>query len=112
MDGCSERHVLLIAATNQPWNIDSAVQRAGRLDKKIYVAPPDLTARGEILAHHLNGRYTSPDLDTGMVASSLAEVGQLTESVEQLEVAEQLCPEDEDTHGALERVRTKLLVKT
>jgi hypothetical protein len=72
MGGCADRRVLLIAATNQPWEIDSAVQRAGRLDKKIYVAPPDLTARGEILAHHLNGRYTSPELNTEAMASQLS----------------------------------------
>lgn len=48
------------------------MQRSGRLDKKIYVAPPDLTARGEILAHHLNRRYTSPELNTEVMASQLS----------------------------------------
>lgn len=72
MSGCSERRILLIAATNQPWEIDSAVQRSGRLDKKIYVAPPDLTARNEMLAHHLRGRYMSPDLNTDALVNQLS----------------------------------------
>ena len=72
MSGCSERRILLIAATNQPWDIDPAVQRSGRLDKKIYVAPPDLNARSEMLTHHLSGRYISPDLKVDSVASQLS----------------------------------------
>lgn len=72
MSGCSERRILLIAATNQPWEIDPAVQRSGRLDKKIYVAPPDLSARSEMLAHHLRGRYMSPDLNTDALVNQLS----------------------------------------
>ena len=71
MGTCSEMGVLLIAASNAPWTIDPAVQRSGRLDKKIYVGPPDQTARGEILAHHLTGRYTIPDLRTELIAETL-----------------------------------------
>lgn len=71
MGTCSEMGVLLIAASNAPWTIDPAVQRSGRLDKKIYVGPPDQTARGEILVHHLRGRYTTPDLRTELIAETL-----------------------------------------
>jgi AAA+ superfamily predicted ATPase len=71
MSSCSERRILLIAATNQPWEIDQAVQRSGRVDKKIYVAPPDLNARSEMLTHHLRGRYMSPDLTVKAVANQL-----------------------------------------
>jgi transitional endoplasmic reticulum ATPase len=71
MGSCAENGVLLIAASNAPWKIDPAVQRSGRLDKKIYVGPPDQTARAEILAYHLEGRYTKPGLRTDGIAENL-----------------------------------------
>lgn len=37
--------LLLIAATNRPWAIDSAMLRGGRFDTQIYVGLPDLDAR-------------------------------------------------------------------
>jgi transitional endoplasmic reticulum ATPase len=72
MAECSKQGILLIAATNHPWNIDPAIQRTGRLDKKIYVGPPDLIARSEMLAHHLVDKPTSSTVNTGAAASQLA----------------------------------------
>jgi AAA+ superfamily predicted ATPase len=71
IERCSEKQVLLIAATNRPWEIDAAVQRTGRFDKRVYVAPPDATARGEILAHHLRERFTAVDLNAEEIAAQL-----------------------------------------
>ncbi len=34
---CAERGILFIAATNEPWKIDEAIRRTGRLDKKFYI---------------------------------------------------------------------------
>jgi ATP-dependent 26S proteasome regulatory subunit len=62
LNDCAKRKILFIAATNEPWKIDPAVLRTGRLDKKMYVSPPDLQARIEILGHHLEGRPIGPDL--------------------------------------------------
>jgi SpoVK/Ycf46/Vps4 family AAA+-type ATPase len=42
------------------------------LDKKIYVGPPDLIARSEMLAHHLVDKPTSSTVNTGAAASQLA----------------------------------------
>lgn len=70
LNSCSERNIFVIAATNQADKIDSAVRRTGRLDKLIYVGPPDQEARREMLALHLKGRPVSPDLSL----ESLAEV--------------------------------------
>jgi SpoVK/Ycf46/Vps4 family AAA+-type ATPase len=38
-------NLIVIAATNRPDHLDSAILRSGRLDKKIYLGPPDTVAR-------------------------------------------------------------------
>ena len=45
--------------------------RTGRLDKHIYVGPPDEQARREMLAHHLQGRPLADDLDLDALAEAL-----------------------------------------
>ena len=70
LETCAERQILLIAATNEPWKIDPAVQRTGRLDKRIYVGPPDAEARAAILRFHLYGRRVNC-LDVDSLAKSL-----------------------------------------
>ncbi|QVK18307.1 ATP-binding protein [Mycoplasmatota bacterium] len=40
--------ILIISATNTPWDVDDAFLRPGRFDKMIFVTPPDLAARMEI----------------------------------------------------------------
>ncbi|MBK8352704.1 MAG: ATP-binding protein [Saprospirales bacterium] len=42
LNECEKNKILVIGATNLPNLIDPAVRRPGRLDKKIFVAPPDL----------------------------------------------------------------------
>ncbi len=41
--------VLILAATNAPWHMDSAFRRPGRFDRILFVPPADVTARSEIL---------------------------------------------------------------
>ena len=50
MDGFSSENeeVLIIGATNAPWDVDSAFKRPGRFDTMFFVPPPDLSARVEI----------------------------------------------------------------
>ena len=71
LNGCSEKNVFVIAATNQPDKIDPAVRRTGRLDKLIYVGPPDVEARKEMLALHLEGRPVAADFEIGSIAEAL-----------------------------------------
>ncbi|MBS1999950.1 MAG: ATP-binding protein [Cyanobacteria bacterium SZAS LIN-5] len=50
--------VLILAATNAPWHLDSAFRRPGRFDRIIFVPPPDKPARVEILRIMLQGKPT------------------------------------------------------
>lgn len=48
--------ILVLGATNSPWFVDSSLRRPGRFDRVLFVPPPDLKARGEILSLHLKGK--------------------------------------------------------
>lgn len=50
----SKNTLLLIAATNKPWNIDSALIRNGRFGKKIYVGLPTNDVVTRIIKHELS----------------------------------------------------------
>lgn len=45
----SNEGILILAATNAPWHLDSAFRRPGRFDRVIFVPPPDQAGRVEIL---------------------------------------------------------------
>lgn len=45
----ANKSVLIVAATNRPDMLDEALTRPGRFDRSVYVPPPDLQARLEIL---------------------------------------------------------------
>lgn len=51
MDGVQAENasVLVLGATNAPWDVDPALRRPGRFDRVIFVPPPDVTAREQIL---------------------------------------------------------------
>lgn len=48
--------VFLLAATNHPWDVDPALRRPGRLDRMLFVPPPDEDARAAILRAGLRDR--------------------------------------------------------
>ncbi|HZG13618.1 MAG TPA: AAA family ATPase [Candidatus Bathyarchaeia archaeon] len=52
----STEQLLIIGATNMPWDVDSAFKRPGRFDKLIFVAPPDEQARATIFQLKLADR--------------------------------------------------------
>ncbi len=64
--------VLVLAATNAPWNIDAAFRRPGRFDRVIFVAPPDEEAREDILKSLLKDK-PAIDIDTRKIAGATAE---------------------------------------
>ncbi len=56
-------NVVIIAATNRPDILDPALLRPGRFDKLIYVPPPDLNGRLEILKIHTRNMPLAEDVD-------------------------------------------------
>ena len=51
LDGFSQNDasLLVLAATNMPWDVDGAMKRPGRFSRQIFVPPPDSAAREEML---------------------------------------------------------------
>ncbi len=70
LDGvtASNDGVLILAATNAPWHLDSAFRRPGRFDRILFVPPPDAAARTEILRMQCQGKPVR-DVDFEHVAS-------------------------------------------
>jgi SpoVK/Ycf46/Vps4 family AAA+-type ATPase len=50
--------VLIIGATNTPWNLDPAFRRPGRFDRIVFLPPPDTTNRESILRLKLKNKPT------------------------------------------------------
>jgi SpoVK/Ycf46/Vps4 family AAA+-type ATPase len=60
--------VFVLAATNHPWDVDPALRRPGRLDRTVFVGPPDADARAAILKVHLRDRPVA-GVDLGKLAA-------------------------------------------
>ena len=63
--------LLVLGATNKPWDIDEAVFRTGRFDEKVYIGPPDLKAREKILELNLKGAHVAEGLDFHSIAEEM-----------------------------------------
>jgi cell division protease FtsH len=71
MDGFdSSTSVIVIAATNRPDVLDSALLRPGRFDRRVAVQPPDRAGREAILKVHTRGVSLGPDVDLGRIAAT------------------------------------------
>ena len=76
---CSDRGIFIIATTNKPNMIDTAMLRAGRLEIQLFVPPPDLVAREKLFELYLKNRYCEigikykklAELTEGIVASDV-----------------------------------------
>ncbi|KAH7343639.1 ATP-dependent peptidase [Rhizoctonia solani] len=69
LDGFSATDgVIVIAATNYPESLDNALVRPGRFDKKVVVPLPDIVGRTQILAHHMKGVKTDPEVNLQVLA--------------------------------------------
>jgi transitional endoplasmic reticulum ATPase len=70
-DRKADQHLLFMGATNEPWNIDTAMLRPGRLDEKIYVGLPDAPARRKILDMNLGDAPLEKDVDLDKLTARL-----------------------------------------
>ena len=61
--GSDNRDVLILSATNAPWDVDDGLKRPGRLDRLLFVPPPDAAARQRILELLLADRPTGAGID-------------------------------------------------
>lgn len=63
--------VLILAATNMPWDVDPAMKRPGRFSRQVFVPPPDAAARAHIIGLKLAG-VPHQDVDAAAVAGATA----------------------------------------
>jgi len=72
LDGvkASNEGVLILGATNAPWHLDAAFRRPGRFDRILFVPPPDVPARAEVLRLLVKGKPVE-DMDFEAVAKKV-----------------------------------------
>ena len=79
VDGFKEsktnKMLLLIAATNRPWALDTAMIRGGRFDTHVYVSLPDQKAREFMVDKAMKGVPISPELKLEKLAEALEGYG-------------------------------------
>lgn len=70
MDGFNtDKGVIIMAATNRPDVLDSALLRPGRFDRQILIDKPDLNGRVRVLEVHSRNLKLSKDIDLKLLAS-------------------------------------------
>ena len=69
LNNCGKDRIYVIATTNQPDMIDTAVLRKGRIDNIIYLPPPDYNARQDIFRMHLKYRPCESTINYEILAN-------------------------------------------
>ena len=70
MNNSGEDGIFIIGATNRPTSIDPAILRSGRLDKIVYLPPPDFEARKNMFKLNLDKRPKDIGLDYAGLATA------------------------------------------
>lgn len=70
LNNCAAKGVYVLAATNRPEMLDTAILRTGRVDQMFYVPLPDFKARHDIFALELEKRPCDADIDLDALASA------------------------------------------
>lgn len=63
LNNAGQNKILVVGATNRPHMIDTAILRSGRMDKRIYIGPPDFEARRDMFIICLSGRPYDKNID-------------------------------------------------
>ncbi len=66
------RALLFLGATNEPWTLDPAMMRPGRLDAKVYIPLPDAEARFKLFEMYLAKRPLADDVDLAALVEQTA----------------------------------------
>ncbi len=66
--GTKDDQILFLAATNEPWSVDSALRRGGRFGSTLFVPPPDAAAREGIFALQLKDKPLAADVSLTILA--------------------------------------------
>ncbi len=104
IDGFAGRNqnLLLLGATNRPWDIDSAAMRSGRFSQKIYLPLPDAPARKFMLEKNMKNVPVSDDFDIDKIVEQ-------TENYSGADI-EELCDRAKD-EPLLEAIATDSIIK-
>lgn len=96
--------IMIIAATNKPWAIDSAFMRPGRFDEKIYIPLPDFEARKSLFEIQLKNLPLDEDLDFDYLAKITdgfngADIKEVCEKLKMSAIKDSLAKGEEQTIG-------------
>ena len=110
--------VLILAATNMPWDVDPAMKRPGRFARQVFVPPPDAVARARIIELALDSVPHGP-VDTAALAKvteqfSGADVDALVERAKEYVLSDYMETrrEREITQDDLQRAAAELVPTT
>jgi cell division protease FtsH len=111
MDGFStDSGVIILAATNRPDVLDSALLRPGRFDRQISIDKPDIAGREAIFKVHLKPLKLSKDVDPKKLAAQTpgfagAEIANVCNEAALIAARkDRKAVEMEDFHDAIDRV--------
>jgi transitional endoplasmic reticulum ATPase len=124
VDGLEKREnmLLLLGATNRPWDMDEAALRPGRFDELIYVPLPDVKARLKMIEDNFKDVPKAEDINVDILAEHLegfsgADIKGFTEAVTDLPYQRQIDTGDEqivtaeDIEKALQKARPSVDAK-
>ena len=113
----SDSMILVIAATNKPWSIDSAFMRPGRFDEKIYIPLPDFDARKRMFELQLSKLPHENDLDFDLLANMTegcngADIKEVCEKLKMSAINDTIATGQEQTIGMDDVEKIKGTIKS
>lgn len=111
--GKDNKSVLILAATNMPWDVDPAIKWPGRFSRQVFVPPPDVEARLKMLEIKLTG-VPRESLDLAAIAKqtnhfSGADIDGLIELAKESALEDNLLNgPNEGSCGRTSRVRSRI----